>query len=82
MSFASQLYASLVTEITTSDSRLGIQPVLINEMNLNTSPKESMQFIHERTTALVFNSPHIAKCYGLYMSPKASLDTLNQLASW
>jgi hypothetical protein len=75
--YISQLHASLqchsiVTEITALHSRLGIQAVLINEMNLNTSPKESMQFINKTTTAPVFNSPHIAKCYGLYMNPKAS----------
>lgn len=54
--------------------RLGIQPVLINEINLNENPHCGMQFIHERTSApaLGFSkqSPHIAKCFGLYMNSK------------
>ena len=85
-SMLNQLQASMhvcscvVTELTALNSRLGIQAVLINEMNLDTSPKESMQFIHKRTAAPVFNSPHIAKCYGLYMNPKASFN--NGLTSW
>ena len=43
-------------------------------MNLNINPMESIQFIHERTIAPVFKSPHIAKFYGLFMSPKASFN--------
>ena len=56
--------------------RLGVQPVLITEINLSDGPKQGTKFISERISAPTLDcsksSPHIAKCYGLYMNSKAS----------
>ena len=56
--------------------RLGVQPVLITEINLGEEPKQGINFFTERISAPSLEcskgSNNVANCYGLYMSSKAS----------
>ena len=56
--------------------RLGVQPVLITEINLGEEPKQGTKFFTERISAPSLEcskgSNNVAKCYGLYMNSKVS----------